>query len=344
MEVNLLLLGIYLISSVLIAITVPQAWRWKGILVIGLACCYLIVGNRITLFLIVALGFYSCGILISQKKLSTWIAIPIALFPLLISKLLESKGHFSIYRSATASAPFEGDFLFFFQIVGISYFTFTGIGYLIDVKRGYIEAETSFAKLLLFLIYFPALTSGPIHRAKYLIPQFDKIGVSDESISKGCRLILLGLFKNLVVGQRLYNLLTLFYYNDVTGPYTLLIGLLFFLFLYVNFSSYIDIFQGISEVVGIRLKSNFKNRIYFAGSRQNFWSGWHITLNEWFRDYFTFPLAHKYRYRAPIDIILIATFILVALWHELTFVMLIWGVLNGLWIILEKKVPFHVWP
>lgn len=341
--INLLVVAAYVLLSFFAAAVLPRSKRWTGILTAGLISLYLFSGKTVLVLTTEAFGFYLLGSLIFRKIVSLKIAIPIAISPLLISKFFEAKGHFTLSIGSALQVPTETNLLTLFNIVGISYFTFVGIGYLIDIKRGYIEPEQNYFKLLLFLIYFPAITSGPIHRAKYLIPLFDNIEITDESVSRGLRLILWGLFKNLVIGQRLFTLLTTLYWSEVTGLYTLFIGLLFFLYLYVNFSSYIDIFQGVSELINIRIKNNFKNRIYLANSRQNFWSGWHITLNEWFRDYFTFPLAKVSRQRIHMDVILLVTFILIALWHEMTKVMLVWGTLNGMWIILEKRIPFQQW-
>jgi alginate O-acetyltransferase complex protein AlgI len=230
-----------------------------------------------------------------------------------------------------------------FQIAGLSYFTFNSISYLIDVKRKYISPEKNFFLLLLYLTYFPAIFSGPLHRARYLLLEFQNIEVTDRSITKGLRLILWALFKNMVIAQRIFLLMTRFQNSEMGGIYYFLVGLLFFLYLYCNFSSFIDFFQGVSQILNIRLKHNFKNRVYFSASRQEFWKGWHITLNQWFRDYFFFVISAYDKKRRYTDILLLITFLLIALWHGFSMVMVIWGLLNGLWIVIEKKVDFKKW-
>jgi alginate O-acetyltransferase complex protein AlgI len=138
-----------------------------------------------------------------------------------------------------------------------------------------------------------------------------------------------------VVAQRLQFVLQ---GMETSGVYVLLQGLVFFLFLYVNFSSFIDIVQGIALLFNLTLKSNFHNRVYMACTRQQFWQGWHITLNEWFRDYFFFSVVKYDRQRRFTNLLLLLTFLLIALWHGFTLVLFVWGLLNGCWIIAEKKL------
>ncbi|MDY8137648.1 MBOAT family O-acyltransferase [Aquimarina sp. 2201CG5-10] len=268
----------------------------------------------------------------------------VILIPLIVAKATTIGFHFENYNSKNIQLLEWFKWSFVFKIIGLSYFTFNGISYLIDIKRKYIQPEKNFFLFLLYLTYFPAIFSGPLHRAKYLINQFKKISISNESISKGLRLILWGLFKNMVIAQRVFVLMNKLIISEISGIYYLILGLLFFLYLYCNFSSFIDLFQGVSKIFGIQLNDNFRNRVYFSSSRQEFWKGWHITLNEWFRDYFFFVLAKKDRKRKYLNLILLTTFILIALWHELTLTLLIWGIMNGLWIILEKKVNIHRLP
>jgi alginate O-acetyltransferase complex protein AlgI len=196
---------------------------------------------------------------------------------------------------------------------------------------------------VLYLTYFPAIFSGPLHRAKYLFEAFKNIKVTDHSISKGLRLILWALFKNVVIAQRVFLLMTQLQSSEMGGVYYLFVGFLFFIYLYCNFSSFIDFFQGVSQILNIRLKDNFRNRVYFAASRQEFWRGWHITLNQWFRDYFFYVLSGYDKKRRYTDLILLVTFLMIALWHGLSTVMVVWGMLNGLWIVIEKKFNFQSW-
>ena len=274
----------------------------------------------------------------------SWVFVTAALIPLILMKAVNTDSIFATYLNENNFDIKVENYQSILEIAGISYFTFNSISYLIDVRRRYIEPEKNFFFLLLYIIYFPCILSGPLHRAKYLFGLFKNVRITAANVSCGLRLILFGLFKNLVIAKRLFLMVTLMQDSNLGGIYYLLCGLTFFLFLYFSFSSFVDLFRGISKIFNIPLKDNFRNRIYLSRSRQQFWKGWHITLNEWFRDYVFFNLAKRDKRRRHTDKILLLTFLLIALWHDLTFVFLIWGLLNGMWIILEKKVAFDKWP
>lgn len=341
-SINLLVLIIFIVLSVFLVKVLKSPHKWIGLLVTSGAFYLYYAEGKVLIPIIIWLFTYSSGKLL-KNKLPLWLIISIIIIPLLVFKLTVQGNHFESFTVSDLAIKQIG-WTQVFHIIGISYFTFLALSYLFDVKKGFVKAENNPFRLLLYLIYFPTIFSGPLHRYNYLSSQFKQIRITDSSISSGLRLILWGLLKNLVIAPRLfainYNLLS----NGISGYYYLISGLIFFLYLFINFSSFIDLFQGVSQLFNIRLKNNFGNRVYLSHSRQHFWNQWHITLNEWFRDYFFFPLAKRDRKRSYIDFILLITFILIALWHELSFVMALWGILNGLWIVLEKKVPFHNWP
>lgn len=223
------------------------------------------------------------------------------------------------------------------QIVGLSFFVFNAVSYLMDIRRRFIKPADSFFKLMLYLLYFPTLHAGPLHRFSYLNEQFDQANISEKSFSNGMRLILWGLFKNFVLAQRLNQLLISLKESSIGGWWTLLIGLVFFFYLYFSFSSFVDFFQGVSQIFNIRLRDNFHPRVYFSKNRHEFWKGWHITLNEWFRDYF-FYWQIKYKFwQNNSHALLLLTYLLIGLWHGISWQYLFWGFLNGTWILLEKR-------
>lgn len=222
------------------------------------------------------------------------------------------------------------------QMVGLSFFIFNAISYLMDIKKRFIKPTDSFFKLLLYLLYFPTLHAGPLHRFTYLNSQFEQAKITETSFTNGMRLILWGLFKNFVLAQRLNQLLISLKGSEIAGWWTLLIGFVFFFYLYFSFSSFVDFFQGISEIFGIRLKDNFHKRVYFSTNRHEFWKGWHITLNEWFRDYFFYWQIKYGFWRNRPYLLLLLTYVLIGLWHGISWPYLFWGFLSGCWIIIEK--------
>lgn len=253
------------------------------------------------------------------------------LLPLLIKKIFIREYQFDEFVEQELSAQL------LMQIVGLSYITFNAIGYLMDVKRRYITPQPDFFKLLLYLVYFPIVFSGPLTRAKHFFGQLENIQLERASIVSGLRLILWGVFKNIVIGTRLLVLMKILLRMELHGPSYLLVGFAFYLFLYCTFSSFINIFQGVSLIFNIQINENFKNRIYFSASREEFWKGWHITLNQWFRDYFFYEFIKYDKNRKYTNVLLFITFLMIALWHDFTWVFLTWGTLNATWLIAERK-------
>jgi alginate O-acetyltransferase complex protein AlgI len=336
---SLLYLFGYLLVTILLTLFFKQKNKWKALLITSFLFFTLLVKEQIFFFLLYSIWIYFLSLKITKIKYN-WIYILLSLAPLLLIKFTLRESHFENY-SIVNLEPASFNIINFLNIIGISYFTFNSISYLIDIKRKYIEPNKDYFQVLLYLIYFPTIFAGPLHRAKYLFLEFRNTHITNTSLSNGLRLILWGLFKSLVISQRIFGLIT-YLENETTGVYYLLLGFLFFLYLYCNFSAFVDFFQGFSEIFNIKLKNNFKNRIYFANSRQNFWKGWHITLNEWFRDYFFYIIIKYDRKRKYTNWLLLLTFLLIAIWHGFTLVLIIWGILNGLWIITEKKVNFRL--
>jgi len=177
--------------------------------------------------------------------------------------------------------------------VGISFYTFQTMAYSIDVYKGFTKAERHLGKYALYVAFFPQLVAGPIERSRNLLSQFHFDYTFDyRRIRGGLQLILWGVFKKLVIADRLA-----LYVDEVFGNPAAHQGLVvwiaafFFLFqIYCDFSAYTDIAIGSARVLGIRLSKNFENRVYIITSFQKFWRGWHMTLTSWFRDYVYFPL------------------------------------------------------
>ncbi len=335
--INLLIFGVFGLISLVIALVLKKADRWKGLLFTSLGFYYLLFDYKVLLLVALAVFLYYATFYVQKHPGRLLYIVLFFLAPLIAEKLINNSFHFNFDNSAAISWISDFSWKEIFSLVGLSYFTFNGLSYVIDVKRKYVDPERNFFLLLLYLTWFPSLLSGPLHRYKYLKEQFTNASITEQNISLGLRLVLWGLFKNMVIAQRLIYLVLTMAASELSGIYLVLTGLLFFLYLFVNFSSFIDIVQGISQVFNIRLKNNFHNRVYFSASRTRFWKGWHITLNEWFRDYFFFAIARHDRQKKYTDLILLLTFLLIALWHGFTFSLLFWGLLNGSWVILERR-------
>lgn len=219
--------------------------------------------------------------------------------------------------------------------VGISFYTFHGLSYVIDIYKKRIKPEKNFIDYSVFVSFFPLLVAGPIERATHLLPQiqqkrkFDYLKAVD-----GLRQILWGLFKKVVIADN-----CALYANEIfnnAGDYhgnTLIIGAIAFTFqIYGDFSGYSDIALGVSRLLGIELLRNFAFP-YFSRNIAEFWRRWHISLSSWFRDYLYIPLGGSkgntwIKVRNTFIIFLVSGF-----WHGANWTFIIWGLLNALFIL-----------
>ena len=240
--------------------------------------------------------------------------------------------------------------------LGISYFLFMAVGYLIDVYRGKIRAERNVLYYALFVSFFPCLVAGPIERADQMLPQFRQPVTFDYNrVTGGLFRILWGSFKKLVLANTLYNILKAVFthLDQYSGPVLLLAALLFSYYLYCDFSALSDIAIGSGAVFGFEIMENFK-RPLAACSFTDLWRRWHISLSSWFRDYLYFPLGgnRKGKLRACINQVIV--FAVSGLWHGASMGYLVWGLLNGVYLFAGKETlavreklaahnPFYRW-
>lgn len=224
--------------------------------------------------------------------------------------------------------------------VGISFYTFQSLSYSIDIYRGKIKPTNDFISFMTFVSFFPQLVAGPIERASNLLPQFLKAReFNQEQMVSGLRFILYGLFKKMVIADRLAYFVGYIY--DSPGKHdgtVMLIATFMFGFqIYCDFSGYSDIAIGSARLLGFDLMQNFKTP-YLSRNFREFWRRWHISLSTWFRDYVYIPLGgNRVSYSRWIFIVLL-TFTLSGLWHGASLTFIIWGFLHGLFLISENFI------
>jgi len=220
--------------------------------------------------------------------------------------------------------------------IGLSFHTFQSLSYVIEVYRGHQKAERHFGIYALYVMFYPQLVAGPIERPQNLLPQFyERHHFEPQRVSDGLKLMLWGMFKKVVIADRLAIFVNQVY--DRPRAYTglwLILATIFFAFqIYCDFSGYSDIAIGAAKVMGFRLTQNF-NRPYFAKSSAEFWRRWHISLSTWFRDYLYIPLGGNRVGPIRRDFNLLATFVVSGLWHGANWTYVIWGALNGVYVIV----------
>jgi alginate O-acetyltransferase complex protein AlgI len=225
--------------------------------------------------------------------------------------------------------------------VGISFYTFQSLGYVIDVYRGQCPACADFLTFATFDAFFPQLVSGPIERGRNLIPQFEKGADFREShIQDGLRLILVGLFKKIFVADNCAILANYAFAPQTTlNGYWAVIGVVAFAFqIYTDFSGYTDIARGSARLLGINLMENFKFP-YTSRTPSEFWGRWHISLSTWFRDYLYIPLGGNRGPRWETLRNLTIVMLLAGLWHGAGWIFVLWGAYHGVLLILYRVVP-----
>lgn len=222
--------------------------------------------------------------------------------------------------------------------VGISFYTFQTMSYSVDVYYHRIKAERNPLHFALYVAFFPQLVAGPIERATSLLPQLKNPRNSSKSdLREGSVLFLWGLLKKVVVADRL-SILSDRIFQPGFQPDSLeaLTGMLFFgLQILFDFSAYTDMARGSARCIGITLMENFNNP-YNAKSFREFWQRWHISLSTWFRDYLYIPLGGSKVGRTRVQLNLLITFCVSGLWHGAATTFVVWGLMHGVLLILER--------
>lgn len=223
--------------------------------------------------------------------------------------------------------------------VGISFYTFQTLSYTFDIYYKRLEPTKNIGSFFAFVSFFPQLVAGPIERAKNLLPQFEKVHVADyQLIRSGLLLVAWGLFKKIVIADRLALYIDSVYGNvgEASGLPAIIAVLFFALQLYLDFSAYSDIAIGSARTLGFKLSLNF-NRPYLASSFSDFWKRWHISLSSWFKDYVYIPLGGNRNGNTKMMRNLLIVFILSGLWHGASWNFVIWGAINGLFIVVLDR-------
>jgi D-alanyl-lipoteichoic acid acyltransferase DltB (MBOAT superfamily) len=294
-----------------------------------------------------AAGVYLGGTVEGARRSTVFYsAIILALLPLLLFKYL---GAFSgIVGILDRTTPIS--LVDLVLPIGISFYTFQAIGYIVDVYVGTVKAERSLLRFAAFLCFFPVLSAGPIERAPHLLPQLENLGKFDYQRSVcGLQAILIGLFMKVVIADSLAPLVDGAYSSPLQhGALDLALATVFFSFqVYADFAGYSLIAIGSARLLGIELLPNFAQP-FLSQTLPEYWRTWHMTLSGWFRDYVFTPLQFQWRRsrRLGLAAALMATFVIVGLWHGAGPKFAIFGLVHGVlvsWSTLTLKFRDHLW-
>ncbi|MEO0676014.1 MAG: MBOAT family O-acyltransferase [Pseudomonadota bacterium] len=319
------------------------AWR-KALLLVASYCFYAAWDARfLLLMLAVSATAYLGGLAVTRpryRKAALWLSLIALLgllgffkyfnfFALSLQQLLEGVGLGRDWVWISVILP-----------VGISFYIFQAISYVIDVDRGIVPARRNPADIFLYISFFPQLVAGPIVRASDFLPQIDAPRVPTAAIrAEAVVLILIGLFKKMVVANYLAVSVVDPFYALPDGQNALTATAAFLGYgiqIYCDFSGYSDIAIGVALLLGYRFPANFRQP-YRARSLREFWQRWHISLSTWIRDYLYIPLggnAGGVRRQAGV---LIGTMTLAGLWHGAGWNFLIWGFVHGAGLAMERR-------
>ena len=222
--------------------------------------------------------------------------------------------------------------------VGISFYTFQTLSYVIDVYYDKIEVEENFFYFALYVSFFPQLVAGPIERPQNLLRQLkNQEGINKDNLVIGCRYILTGYVKKILIAD-MFGVFVNAIFNDIYNANGLLVligSLMFSIQILGDFAGYSDIAIGVAKLFNIDLMKNF-NQPYRATSIKDFWRRWHISLSSWFKDYLYIPLggSHCSRFRWAINILIVFT--VSGLWHGASLTFILWGIVHGIYQIIGK--------
>jgi alginate O-acetyltransferase complex protein AlgI len=344
MQFNSLAYFIFFAAVSLLYFLLPHRFRW----VILLAANYIFYAfwraEYVLLLFSITAATYLCAILISRcsnsdsKKYLLVICIVINLCFLLFFKYLNFICSLMQGLMNYASFPWNIPVFDIILPIGISFYMFRAVSYIIDVYRGCVPAERHFGYFAVYVSFFPSLLAGPIDRAQSFIPQVYKTYRFDvyRTIT-GLQLIGWGLFKKVVIADRLALYVDSIFNNIAhhSGPSFVVAAYFYSFQIYCDFSGYSDIAIGCGRILGFDLMQNF-NLPYFSMTIADFWRRWHISLSTWFRDYLYIPLGGNRKGTIRTYVNLLITMLIRGLWHGAAGTFILWGFLHGLMLCMSR--------
>lgn len=337
---NSLLFVVFFLAVTSLYYILPSKIRWLWLLA---ASCYFYMYFKPEYILIIFFTIvvdYIAGLLIektsgAKRKLLLLVSIVVNVGVLAFYKYFNFfAGNVNLLLGHAHVRPIP--LIDFILPIGLSFHTFQAMSYTIEVYRGNQKAEKHLGIYALYVMFYPQMVAGPIERPQHILPQLhSKIRFSSKNLSLGIFLIIVGLFKKIVIADRLGLYVDPVFSNPhARSSLDLLLATYFFAFqIYCDFSGYSDIAVGAALTLGIELMRNF-NMPYISQNISEFWHRWHISLSTWFRDYLYIPLGGSHVSFPRTCRNLLIVFLISGLWHGANWKYLIWGLVHGCLIIL----------
>lgn len=362
MQFNSFMFLYFFLAVLILHFTVPSRFRWLVLLAASYYfyaawkveyLIYLVIPTAVVYGLALAVGKSTSR---WRKKMYMWLGISVPLGFLFAFKYLNLL--IRTLAGLWGGEPIKP--LQWLLPVGISFFTFKLISYIVDVYNERLQPESHAGIFALYVSFFPQLLAGPIDRAVQFIPELKKrVNLDLDRITSGLRLVIWGLFKKIVIADRMALFVDQVFRDPVQySGINLLFGVYFYAFqIYCDFSGYSDIAVGLSRILGYRSMNNF-DFPYFSKNLNQFWNRWHISLSTWLRDYLFLPIAYavmrwtsrdrvfkikieEWAYAGGICI----TMFLGGLWHGAAWTFVVWGTIHGIYLALGRllKRPKKRW-
>ncbi|MBP3891864.1 MAG: MBOAT family protein [Solobacterium sp.] len=293
----------------------------------NLVFLWLLSANLLDIAYVLGLFLYTYlfGLLLGKGKARKWLLVFIVLLPILGLAFFKYAGYFLVDRRILMP-------------LGLSFYTFKAISYLVDVYKGICVCAKNPIEVFDYIVFFPAFMAGPIHRPGPFLEELrTPFHFEYKDQKNGFVLAALGLFQKLVIGDQLAHLMRIFLDSSLNGAYTLLGVILYAFYIYVDFDSYSNVAIGVARMFGFHLERNFHTP-YLAVSIRDFWQRWHISLSSWLRDYVYIPLggSRKGTFLKYINTLIV--FLVSGIWHGSTMMFIVWGLGHGILNILEDLI------
>ena len=226
--------------------------------------------------------------------------------------------------------------------IGISFFTFQALSYVVDVYRGAAAVQKNYLNILLYISFFPQLIAGPIVKYRDINEQIASRSQDIDKIARGLRRFIAGLMKKVLIANTMGATADLIFSQELSGmaaPAAWLGAVAYLFQIYYDFSGYSDMAIGLGLMFGFEIKENF-HYPYGAVSVKDFWRRWHISLSTWFKEYLYIPLGGNRRGRGRAAVNRLIVFFCTGLWHGASWTFVVWGLWHGVFLLLEEYVPF----
>lgn len=280
---------------------------------------------------------------VRNRKRVVWLFALLGLLPLLIFKYYNFLNNSISDGLAAIGLQFSLPGLNWAVPVGISFFTFQAVGYMLDVYHGRIKAEKNLTDYVLFVSFFPQIASGPISKADELLPQIKKPHTFnyDQAVS-GLKYLLWGMFLKVVLADRagIYVDTVFASYDKFSGAGCALASVLYSIQIYADFAGYSLMAVGVAKTLGFDLINNFR-RPYFAASVTEFWKRWHISLTRWLTQQVYIPLGGSRCSKVRTYWNILVTFLVSGIWHGANWTFIVWGGIHGVFQIIEKALGWN---